>query len=79
MIKTTTHILIERLEAGESIICNKCKKGIIIYEMPKVMFFQKFIAIIPNVEHVLYLIEMQLSIRYLKLITTPTVKVGGIK
>lgn len=35
MIKTTTQILIERLKSGESIICNKCKKGIIIYEMPE--------------------------------------------
>ncbi len=35
MIKTTTEILIEKLKAGEKVICPKCKKGTIVYKLPE--------------------------------------------
>ena len=33
MIKTTTQILIEKIEKGEKVTCPKCKKGIVVYEL----------------------------------------------
>lgn len=35
MIKTTTERLIEKLKAGETVTCPKCKKGVVVYEHPE--------------------------------------------
>ncbi|MCR5731141.1 MAG: hypothetical protein K6G20_12400 [Ruminococcus sp.] len=32
MIKTNIEILIEKLKSGEKVTCQKCKKGLVVYE-----------------------------------------------